>query len=182
MGDQDDHRSSAQFEPQSSVESCVQSTTRTMPCREQSNVSSFNLTYNTRPSFSGNSRSRVWLPAFRYPSTVYPHETQTATMSFPPSPNRQGQAVRRPSQTMQTFGFHHTPSPINPPVPSTSADTVPSRKKKLTHTEALEQIRTFLRSQSSYDVFPVSFRLIVLDHHLVVKKALNTMLANGRSC
>lgn len=49
----------------------------------------------------------------------------------------------------------------------------------MTHEEALDQIRAFLRSQSSYDVFPVSFRLIVLDHHLVVKKALNAMLQNG---
>jgi hypothetical protein len=102
------------------------------------------------------------------------------TMSFPPSPNRQGQSVRRPSQTMQTFGFHHTPSPSNAPVQSISTDPAPTKRKKLSHSEALDQIRAFLRSQSSYDVFPVSFRLIVLDHHLVVKKALNTMLANGR--
>lgn len=83
---------------------------------------------------------------------------------------------------MQTFGFNHptaSPSPVPVASTSTSESTTPKRKK-LSHSEALEQIRTFLRSQSSYDVFPVSFRLIVLDHHLVVKKALNTMLQNGR--
>lgn len=82
---------------------------------------------------------------------------------------------------MQTFGFNHpTASPSHLPVASTStSESTTPKRKKLTHTEALEQIRTFLRSQSSYDVFPVSFRLIVLDHHLVVKKALNTMLQNG---
>jgi 5'-AMP-activated protein kinase regulatory gamma subunit len=80
---------------------------------------------------------------------------------------------------MQTFGFHQAlASPSSLPK-SSLADASSSKKKKLTHHEALEHIRTFLRSQSSYDVFPVSFRLIVLDHHLVVKKALTAMLQNG---
>ena len=102
-------------------------------------------------------------------------------MSFPSSPNQQTMPARRPSHTMQTFGFNHpTASPSHLPVASTStSESTTPKRKKLTHAEALEQIRTFLRSQSSYDVFPVSFRLIVLDHHLVVKKALNTMLQNG---
>ena len=49
-----------------------------------------------------------------------------------------------------------------------------------THDAALYSIRTFLRSRTSYDAFPVSFRLIVLDSQLEVKKALQCLLLNGR--
>lgn len=51
---------------------------------------------------------------------------------------------------------------------------------RLTHEQALESLRMFLHSQSSYDVFPVSFRLIVMDSALVVKKAVSSMLQNGK--
>lgn len=51
----------------------------------------------------------------------------------------------------------------------------------MTHDQALEVIREFLNAQSSYDVFPVSFRLIVLDSELVVKKALGVMMQNGKT-
>jgi 5'-AMP-activated protein kinase regulatory gamma subunit len=49
----------------------------------------------------------------------------------------------------------------------------------LTHDEALDALRAFLKERSSYDVFPVSFRLIVLDTQLKVKKALDVMLLYG---
>jgi 5'-AMP-activated protein kinase, regulatory gamma subunit len=49
-----------------------------------------------------------------------------------------------------------------------------------THDAALYSIRAFLRSRTSYDAFPVSFRLIVLDLQLEVKKALQCLLLNGR--
>lgn len=52
--------------------------------------------------------------------------------------------------------------------------------KALTHEEALEALRAFLKERSSYDVFPVSFRLIVLDTTLKVKKALDVMLLYGK--
>lgn len=48
-----------------------------------------------------------------------------------------------------------------------------------THDAALYSIRAFLRSRTSYDAFPVSFRLIVLDSQLEVKKALQCLLLNG---
>lgn len=44
---------------------------------------------------------------------------------------------------------------------------------------ALRSIRDFLRGRSSYDVLPVSFRLIVLDTKLVVKPALDVMWQAG---
>lgn len=55
--------------------------------------------------------------------------------------------------------------------------TPPARP--LSHEEALEALRAFLKERSSYDVFPVSFRLIVLDTQLKVKKALDVMLLYG---
>lgn len=51
--------------------------------------------------------------------------------------------------------------------------------RPLSHDEALEALRGFLKERSSYDVFPVSFRLIVLDTQLKVKKALDVMLLYG---
>lgn len=47
------------------------------------------------------------------------------------------------------------------------------------HDAALYSIRAFLRSRTSYDAFPVSFRLIVLDSQLEVRKALQCLLLNG---
>ena len=38
-----------------------------------------------------------------------------------------------------------------------------------------------MKERSSYDVFPVSFRLIVLDTTLKVKKALDVMLLYSES-
>lgn len=45
--------------------------------------------------------------------------------------------------------------------------------------EAVRSIRNFLRSKTSYDVLPVSFRLIVLDTALLVRKSLTILLQNG---
>ncbi|KDR85049.1 hypothetical protein GALMADRAFT_53799 [Galerina marginata CBS 339.88] len=47
------------------------------------------------------------------------------------------------------------------------------------HDAALAAIRAFLKSHTNYDAFPVSFRLIVLDTKLNVKKALQCLLLNG---
>ncbi|KAG2159926.1 CBS-domain-containing protein [Suillus bovinus] len=48
-----------------------------------------------------------------------------------------------------------------------------------THDAALHAIRNLLKGRTSYDAFPVSFRLIVLDTKLNVKKALQCLLLNG---
>ena len=47
------------------------------------------------------------------------------------------------------------------------------------HDNALAAIRSFLKGHTAYDAFPVSFRLIVLDTKLNVKKALQCLLLNG---
>ena len=43
----------------------------------------------------------------------------------------------------------------------------------------VKAIRLFLQSKTSYDVLPVSYRLIVLDTSLLVKKSLNILLQNN---
>ncbi|KAF8922490.1 hypothetical protein CPB85DRAFT_1209770 [Mucidula mucida] len=47
------------------------------------------------------------------------------------------------------------------------------------HNQAVTSIRAFLKGRTCYDVFPISFRLIVLDTKLNVKKALQCLLANS---
>ncbi|CAE7146314.1 unnamed protein product [Rhizoctonia solani] len=60
-----------------------------------------------------------------------------------------------------------------------AVSVLPQYQTPETHEAALAAIRQFLNGRSSYDVFPVSFRLIVLDTKLEVKKALGALLLNG---
>lgn len=39
---------------------------------------------------------------------------------------------------------------------------------------------SFLKEHTAYDVLPVSYRLIVFDTRLLVKKALNALVQNGK--
>ncbi|CAO1614346.1 unnamed protein product [Sympodiomycopsis kandeliae] len=70
-------------------------------------------------------------------------------------------------------------------VPSASASAAGSRphgrhrRHRDRHLLALDSIRNFLKERSSYDVLPVSFRLIVLDTQLVVGPALEVMFGAG---
>ena len=48
---------------------------------------------------------------------------------------------------------------------------------KLTHSQ--KAIRDFLKVRTSYDVLPLSFRLIILNTSLLVKKSLTILLQNG---
>ncbi|KAI5815510.1 hypothetical protein BZA77DRAFT_76998 [Pyronema omphalodes] len=86
------------------------------------------------------------------------------------------------------------PSPVRPssylrprrsPSPPPAAEE-PERKPKeplsqmdREQLEALHAIREFLKIRTSYDVLPVSFRLIILDTGLLVKKSLLILLQNG---
>lgn len=45
--------------------------------------------------------------------------------------------------------------------------------------DGLRTIRAFLKARTSYDVLPISYRLIVLDTALLVKKSLNILNQNG---
>lgn len=45
--------------------------------------------------------------------------------------------------------------------------------------EGLRAIRAFLKVRTSYDVLPLSYRLIVFDTSLLVKKSLNILTQCG---
>ncbi|KAJ9627740.1 AMP-activated serine/threonine-protein kinase regulatory subunit [Taxawa tesnikishii (nom. ined.)] len=45
--------------------------------------------------------------------------------------------------------------------------------------EGLRAIRAFLKKRTSYDVLPLSYRLILFDTSLLVKKSLNILIQNG---
>ncbi|KAG9314412.1 CBS-domain-containing protein [Chiua virens] len=81
-----------------------------------------------------------------------------------------------------------TLSPTQPPrtpkrKPSTrrtrAASHLPPVLSQESHDAALYAIRNVLKGRTCYDAFPVSFRLIVLDTKLNVKKALQCLLLNG---
>ncbi|KAG6850499.1 hypothetical protein H0H93_012500 [Arthromyces matolae] len=78
------------------------------------------------------------------------------------SPTNSPRVPRRRVSTRRRAGSHL------PPYPSQES-----------HDAALHAIRFFLKAHTVYDAFPVSFRLIVLDTKLNVKKALQCLLLNG---
>lgn len=80
--------------------------------------------------------------------------------------------------------MHATLSPQASPKarrkPSTRRPShLPPVQTQESHDAALHAIRSFLKGHTSYDAFPISFRLIVLDTKLNVKKALQCLLLNG---
>lgn len=96
-------------------------------------------------------------------------------------------ASSAPSGAMSIPGSHPHPSAAagpsssRPPLPShgTAQQRRPHGHPRDRHALALESIRHFLKGRSSYDVLPVSFRLIVLDTQLVVGPALEVMWSAG---
>jgi hypothetical protein len=63
-----------------------------------------------------------------------------------------------------------------------SRPTLPRATTAIDHEQidGLRTIRAFLKARTSYDVLPISYRLIVLDTALLVKKSLNILNQNGR--
>lgn len=81
---------------------------------------------------------------------------------------------------------HDRPAARPTPIPAPVAPSSFLRKQRPTQSatdkeqlEALRAIRAFLRIRNSYDVLPLSFRLIVFDTSLLVKKSLNILIQNG---
>lgn len=71
---------------------------------------------------------------------------------------------------------------IAPPSAATPNDYILSLSpEQIEHDQkiGIKAIRLFLQSKTSYDVLPVSYRLIVLDTSLLVKKSLNILLQNN---
>ena len=104
--------------------------------------------------------------------------------------------LRRPrglSRPMPPEPPPQQPSPLPPPrAPPTSVDRDQIqglvRSEPFSHilcradddgSGAQRKIRAFLKARTSYDVLPLSFRLIVFDTSLLVKNSLNILLQNG---
>lgn len=87
-----------------------------------------------------------------------------------PSSYLRPQAINRSAMAMATVP---EPEPTQPPTPA------PSVHDKDQY-QGLQNIREFLKVRCGYDVFPLSFRLIVLDNDLLIKKSLNIMIQNCR--
>lgn len=85
------------------------------------------------------------------------------------------------SSSSHTPAKPRRPSSSSTPRPRFRASSSVNPDQFVSHEVALTNIRTFMKGRSSYDVFPVSFRLIVLDTKLMVKKALGVMWQNGQS-
>lgn len=72
-----------------------------------------------------------------------------------------------------------SPVPIESSLQQTHLNDDEIEKMHLAQRNAVHAIRFFLQSKTSYDVLPVSYRLIVLDTSLLVKKSLNILLQNN---
>lgn len=104
-----------------------------------------------------------------------------AGLSLKPA-GRARQQEAQPKATMATLSPN-----MSPRTPRRKPST---RRRALSHLQphsihdshdaALHAIRSFLKLHTAYDAFPVSFRLIVLDTKLNVKKALQCLLLNGK--
>lgn len=91
--------------------------------------------------------------------------------------------LRRPTPVRHA-GLPAVPPPQHPvshtPPSMETASSAPLSVVDKEQIEGLRAIRAFLRVRTSYDVLPLSFRLIVFDTALLVKKSLNILLQNGR--
>lgn len=116
-----------------------------------------------------------------YPHT-HAHPGASAPIPISPGPNSalgRATSLSRPPRRASQSIASGTPGSSLARRPSRAIHTPVSPPKPLSHEEALEALRGFLKERSSYDVFPVSFRMIVLDTQLKVKKALDVMLLYG---
>ncbi|OGM39911.1 putative Snf1 protein kinase complex subunit Snf4 [Aspergillus bombycis] len=74
----------------------------------------------------------------------------------------------QPSSYLRPRGLSH---PMPPAQPERAID----REER----QGLRAIRNFLKVRNSYDVLPLSFRLIIFDTSLSVKESLNILIQNG---
>ncbi|KAK5791391.1 hypothetical protein VI817_006700 [Penicillium citrinum] len=72
--------------------------------------------------------------------------------------------------------FVQPSSYLLPPMTSHSERPVDREER-----QGLRAIRNFLKVRTSYDVLPLSFRLIIFDTSLSVKESLNILIQNGKS-
>jgi hypothetical protein len=82
-------------------------------------------------------------------------------------------ASRQPSSPLDREQMLGLVSILNLPLSSQSPIT------DLVNAPLQRGIRQFLKVRTSYDVLPLSCRLIVFDNELLIRKSLNILLQNG---
>ncbi|KAE8220643.1 hypothetical protein CF319_g5863 [Tilletia indica] len=147
--------------PSEAVSSSQASRAGDVQSRISSKASSPRPSVASKPSKGGDlyvqtsGHSPAWSPGPNTPAT---------------NPAAPGRKVRRPADNVGSGSVPGTP---------VIASTPRRRRPKDRHLASLEAIRDFLRERSSYDVLPVSFRVVVLDTKLVVKPALDVLWQAG---
>ncbi|MCJ1407530.1 AMP-activated serine/threonine-protein kinase regulatory subunit [Ptychographa xylographoides] len=76
---------------------------------------------------------------------------------------------------VQPSSYLRRPRGQSRPMPSAKPETAVDREQR----KGLQSIRAFLKVRTSYDVLPLSFRLIIFDTSLLVKKSLAILTQNG---
>ena len=72
------------------------------------------------------------------------------------------------------------PTTLIPHIPNSPAYQLQYAWPDADDSPAQQRIRDFLKVRTSYDVLPLSFRLIIFDTSLLVKKSLTILIQNGR--
>ncbi|PNH47590.1 hypothetical protein VD0004_g795 [Verticillium dahliae] len=140
---------------------------------------------NAGPSGSGTQAPPVFATAA---SIARPNASSSSASQSHPQPHAHAPQLSAPAPT---HGQGHelpfvTPSSyLRPkPAPSAAAARTEMTAKPLSpldkeQMQGLRAIREFLKVRTSYDVLPLSFRLIVLDNDLLIKKSLNILIQNS---
>ncbi|KAI0398122.1 hypothetical protein F5Y17DRAFT_214349 [Xylariaceae sp. FL0594] len=91
--------------------------------------------------------------------------------TMPPLAARVGHELPfvQPSSYLRPSSRSHT-------VPPVAAPMSPIDEEQM---QGLRGMREFLRVRTSYDVLPLSYRLIILDNDLLIKKSLNILIQNS---
>lgn len=102
-----------------------------------------------------------------------------------PSSYLRPRGISRPSQTLEkAVDRDERQALVSRLHPSTLPDPIRGIKvfkyeHEGTNMFCQSHIRDFLKNHTSYDVLPLSFRLIVFDTSLSVKESLNILIQNG---
>ncbi|KAL2151962.1 hypothetical protein VTH82DRAFT_5146 [Thermothelomyces myriococcoides] len=114
----------------------------------------------------------------RAPAEEAHHGSRNAP-STSPAGGENGGGQQLPLRPGHELPFVAPSSYLRPKPPSrTMSEKAPSALDR-DQMQGLRGIREFLKVRTSYDVLPLSFRLIVLDTELLIRKSLNILIQNG---
>ncbi|KAK4188201.1 hypothetical protein QBC35DRAFT_209943 [Podospora australis] len=119
----------------------------------------------------GDSDGNVSAPTSSSPTIT------TAAPAAASNPSAPTQPQQRPGHELP---FVAPSSYLRPkPISRTMSDYKTSGPLDKEQMQGLRGVREFLKVRTSYDVLPLSFRLVVLDNDLLIKKSLNILIQNG---